>query len=176
MAKTVGAELAGPRGCNEYRFSLSPASLSEIVAGTKFVLPSPNGSTISAAAHRTPVLAGCLRNALAVARKAIAIARGSPVAVIPTGERWPDGSLRPAIEDLIGDGAIIDELGLRCSPEGEIARQAFRGALPAMAELLRGRTSGRELIDRGYPQDVEAAINSNVSPTTPLLVDGAYNV
>jgi 2-phosphosulfolactate phosphatase len=175
MAKTIGAELAGARGSDEYRFSLSPTSLSEIAAGTKLVLPSPNGSTISAAAHRTPVLAGCLRNAGAVARKAVAIARGSPVAVIPAGERWPDGSLRPAIEDLIGAGAIIEELGLRCSPEAEIARQAFRGALPAMAEILRGCTSGRELIDRGYPQDVEAAINLNVSLTTPLLVDGAYN-
>jgi 2-phosphosulfolactate phosphatase len=120
------------------------------------------------------VLAGCLRNARAVARKAVEIACGLSVAVIPAGERWSDGSLRPAIEDLIGAGAIIEELGLPCSPEAEIARQAFRGALPAMAELLHGCISGRELIDRGYRQDVEAAIRLNVSTTAPLLIDGAY--
>jgi 2-phosphosulfolactate phosphatase len=174
MARAIGAELAGPRGSREHRFSLSPSSLSEIEAGTKRVLPSPNGSAISAAARAAPVLAGCLRNARAVAIKAAAIARGSAVAVIPAGERWSNGSLRPAIEDLIGAGAIIEELGLPCSPEAEIARQAFRSARHAMADLLRGCTSGRELIDRGYPHDVEAAIELNVSVAAPLLVDGAY--
>jgi 2-phosphosulfolactate phosphatase len=174
MARTIGAELAGPRGSLKHRFSLSPSSLLEIEAGTKLVLPSPNGSAISAMTRTVPVLAGCLRNARAVARKAASIARGSPVAVIPAGERWPDGSLRPAIEDLIGAGAIIEELGLPCSPEAEIARQAFRSARPELADLLRGCASGRELIDRGYPHDVEAAIELNVSTTAPLLVDGAY--
>jgi 2-phosphosulfolactate phosphatase len=174
LARIIGAELAGPRGSREHRFSLSPSSLSEIEAGTKLVLPSPNGSAISAAARAVPVLAGCLRNARAVARKAAAIARDSPIAVIPAGERWPDGSLRPAIEDLIGAGAIIEELGFRCSPEAEIARQAFLSARPAMADFLRSCTSGRELIDRGYPQDVEGAIELNVSTAAPLLADGAY--
>src|SRR5205807_2372643 len=105
---------------------------------------SPNGSAISAAAHSVPVLAGCLRNARAVAKKAIHVAQGGSIAVIPAGERWPDGSLRPAIEDLIGAGAIVDELGLPCSPEAEIARQAFRSARPFLASLLRECVSGRE--------------------------------
>ena len=173
-AKTLGAELAGPRGSSDYRFSLSPASLASIAAGTKLVLPSPNGSAISAATRSVPVLAGCLRNARAVAIRAIQIAQGKSVAVIPAGERWPDDSLRPAIEDLIGAGAIIDELGLPCSPEAEVARQAFRSARPDLAGLLRKCVSGRELIDRGFPQDVDAAIELNISPAAPLLVDGAY--
>jgi 2-phosphosulfolactate phosphatase len=174
VAEARGAEVAGRRGSSKHRFSLSPASLTAIEPGTRLLLPSPNGSVISAAAHATPVLAGCLRNARAVAERAAAMAGGAGVAVIPTGERWPDNSLRPAIEDLIGAGAILDALGLPCSPEAEVALQAFRCAKPNLANLVRGCVSGQELIGRGYPEDVEAAIALNVSDAAPLLVDGAY--
>jgi 2-phosphosulfolactate phosphatase len=34
--------------------------------------------------------------------------------------------------------------------------------------------SGRELIDGGYPDDVEMAVDLDVSDGAPLLVDGAY--
>jgi 2-phosphosulfolactate phosphatase len=173
-AAAVGAEVAGPRGSREHRFSLSPASLLAIAPGARLVLPSPNGSAISAAASGMPVLAGCLRNARAVARRAAQIAGSSGVAVIPAGERWPDGSLRPALEDLIGAGAILEELGLPCSPEAELALAAFRSARPRLAELVRGSVSGQELIARGYPADVELAIEIDGSHAAPVLVAGAY--
>jgi 2-phosphosulfolactate phosphatase len=176
FAKTIGAEAAGPRGSPEYRFSLSPSSLFAVEAGSKLVLPSPNGSSISAAARTVPVLAGCLRNARAVAKRAAALAQGSAVAVIPAGERWPDGSLRPAVEDLLGAGAIIAELDLSCSPEAAIARVAFCGVRHQLGEILRGCVSGQELISRGFAQDVEIAIELNASTTAPLLVNGAYIV
>ena len=48
------------------------------------------------------MIAGGLRNAAAVA--AAAARAGDVVGVIAAGERWPDGSLRPAIEDLLGAG------------------------------------------------------------------------
>jgi 2-phosphosulfolactate phosphatase len=170
-----GAELGGPRGSAVHQFSLSPVSLLAIEPGTRLVLPSPNGAAVSLAAAATPVLAGCLRNARAVAWRALAIARGTAaVAVIPAGERWPDGGLRPAIEDLIGAGAVLDALGLPCSPEAEVARQAFRSARSNLAGLVRGSVSGEELIARGYPGDVDAAVKLNVSDTAPLIVDGAY--
>jgi 2-phosphosulfolactate phosphatase len=174
VAMTIGAEVAGPRGGTEHRFSLSAISLCAIEAGTKLVLPSPNGSAISAAARSVPVLAGCLRNARAVANRAAALAQGAAVAVIPAGERWPGGSLRPSIEDLIGAGAIIEALGLPCSPEAAAAREAFSGVRPRLGEFLRGCISGQELINRGYAQDVEVAIELNVSTAAPLLVNGAY--
>jgi 2-phosphosulfolactate phosphatase len=173
-ARVLGAELAGPRGSRDYRFSLSPVSLLSITAGTKLVLPSPNGSTISATARSVPVLTGCLRNARAVSQRAINIAQGGLIAVIPAGERWPDGSLRPAIEDLIGAGAIVQELGMPCSPEAEVARQAFGSAQSNLASVVRGCVSGRELADRGYAQDVGAATELNTSTAAPLLNNGAY--
>src|SRR5688572_5117237 len=112
-AASVGAVLAGSREAGGY--SLSPASLREIPAGTKLVLPSPNGATLTLLAGDAPVLAGCLRNAAAVA--ACAATFGGPIGVIPAGERWPDGTLRPAVEDLIGAGAVISRLGGAKSPE-----------------------------------------------------------
>lgn len=174
-ARALGAELAGPRASADYRFSLSPPSLASIAPNTKLVLPSPNGSAISAATRSTPVLSGCLRNARAVARRAIDVANGGDIAVIPAGERWPDGSLRPAIEDLIGAGAIIDELDLACSPEAEVARNAFRSAQIDLTEILRECVSGQELIDRGFPQDVDIAIELNCSGVAPQLIEGAYS-
>lgn len=173
-ARVLGAEVAGPRGSAKYRFSLSPASLASIAPDTKLVLPSPNGSAISAAARSVPVLTGCLRNARAVAKRTIDVAEGRSIAVIPAGERWPDGGLRPAIEDWIGAGAIIDELGLPCSPEAEVARQAYRSARSNLASLLRECESGRELLDCGFHEDVEAAVALNVSSTAPILANGAY--
>ena len=173
LASSIGAELAGRRGSSA-RFSLSPASLFSIAQGAKLVLPSPNGSAISAIPRTTPVLAGCLRNARAVAAKAIAIAGDGPVAVVPAGEQWPSGSLRPAVEDLIGAGAIIEELRLPCSAEAEVARQAFLGARAALPELLRTCFSGRELSERAYLEDIEVAAALNVSITAPMLIDGAY--
>lgn len=175
LATTLGAEVAGPRGSIDHRFSLSPASLASIEAGTSLVLPSPNGSSIAATARSVPVLAGCLRNARAVAIRAKDVAAGRSVAVVPAGERWPDGQLRPAVEDLIGAGAIIHELGLPCSPEAEVARQAFLGAQTNLAKLLTECVSGKELIDRGFAQDVQIAIELNASRAAPLLSKGAFS-
>jgi 2-phosphosulfolactate phosphatase len=173
-ARTIGAEIAGPRESTKYRYSLSPSSLCAIEAGTKLVLPSPNGAAISAAVRSVPVLAGCLRNAKSVAARAAALAQGAAIAVIPAGERWPDGSLRPSIEDLIGAGAVIEALGLPCSSEAVIAREIFCSVRLRVGELVRGCVSGQELINRGYAHDVEISIDLNASISAPLLENGAY--
>src|SRR5882672_5006446 len=81
-AVSVGAILADP-GRHPSRYSLSPASLTRIPEGTRLVLPSPNGATLTLAAPLTPVLAGCLRSAGA-------LTYGRKIAVIPAGERWKD--------------------------------------------------------------------------------------
>jgi hypothetical protein len=140
----------------------------------KLMLPSPNGSRLSLACGDTPVLTGCLRNSAAVARAARKIAGDGDVGVIPAGELWPDGLLRPAIEDLLGAGAVIHHLDLPCSSEAQIARDAYRSAARAIATLIRASVSGRQLIDGGFPQDVEIAVEENVSAAAPTLTDGAY--
>jgi 2-phosphosulfolactate phosphatase len=173
-AERVGAVLAKPRRSSVGQFSLSPQSLMAVPAGTRIMLPSPNGARLSLACGDRPVLTGCLRNAAAVARTARQIANGGPVAMVPAGERWPDGSLRPAIEDLLGAGAIIHHLDLLSSPEAQVARDAFRGAGRDVGRLIRASVSGRELIERGFAGDVDIAVELEVSKCAPVLAEGAY--
>ena len=137
-AQRLGAVLAGQRADPSSAYSLSAPTLREIPNGRKLVLPSPNGSRISFSTEGKPMLAGCLRNATAVAQKAADLAEDGTIAVIPAGERWTDGSLRPAIEDLLGAGAIIAELGGSPSPEAIVARDAFVSARPDLLDRLRG--------------------------------------
>jgi len=170
FARSIGAELAQKRG--DKGFSLSPQSLLNIPMGTKLVLPSPNGATLTLATGNTPTLTGCLRNARAVA--GIARKYGSRIAVIPAGERWPDGSLRPSFEDLIGAGAIIHYLNGKSSPEAFAARSAFLAAENELTNLLLRCGSGKELIERGYKEDVNLAAELNVSDCVPILQDGAF--
>ena len=135
-------------------------------------LPSPNGSTLSLSTRNMPTLAGCLRNARAVAQAAKQY--GDRIAVIPAGERWPDGSLRPSFEDLIGAGAIINFLDGKCSPESLAARSAFLVAEEDLENQLLQCGSGKELIERGYREDVLLAAELNVSDCVPILTNGAY--
>ena len=135
----------------------------------RVVLPSPNGATLSLAGVPCPVLAGCLRNATAVAR-----AVGPRVSVIPAGEQWPNGSLRPCLEDWLGAGAIVDVLAGELSSEAETARETFRWARKDLRRLLDGCTSGRELADRGYSEDVRVAAALNVSSAVPALREGGF--
>lgn len=172
-AERVGARLAASRKAGG-QLSLSPASLMKLNPGERLLLPSPNGSRLSLACGRATVLAGCLRNAAAVAAKAVALAEGRDIAVIPAGERWPDDSLRPAIEDLIGAGAVIEAIGFDGEPEAVVARHAFLSAKPHLEATLRTCRSGVELIEREHAMDVDIAAELNVSRCAPVLKNGAY--
>lgn len=171
FAASVGAELAGSRRSNS-RYSLSPESLVNISPGTRLVLPSPNGATLSLSTGNTPTLTGCLRNYRAVALAAQQ--HGPRIAIIPAGERWPDGSLRPAVEDWIGAGAIISQLHGSLSPEAQAALAVFRDFEANLETRIRQCGSGKELIARGFEEDVRLASAQNVSECVPVLVNGAY--
>jgi 2-phosphosulfolactate phosphatase len=165
FARTHGAELAGRR--RTARYSLAPESYLEAPVGLRCVLPSPNGARVALeAAARVPILiAGCLRNARAVAMTAQR--SGSSFNVIPAGERWPDGSLRPAVEDVLGAGAILRWLpGVR-SPEAEAAVALFEACRGRLVDTLDQCASGRELDERGHSRDKFIAGELDVSSCVP---------
>lgn len=182
-ALRVGAVAAVGRDAvtRDHPWSLSPAALRTAPVVPDLVLPSPNGSAICAAASATglPVVAACLRNAPAVGRWLVAEGYGStqaPVGVIAAGERWPDGTLRPSVEDQLGAAAVLDALATvsgGLSVEAAVALAALT-SVPDLPAAIRGSVSGRELTYRGFGADVELAIQVGVSQMVPLLRSGVF--
>jgi 2-phosphosulfolactate phosphatase len=160
----------------EHPWSLSPAALRAAPAPWRLVLPSPNGSAIAAAAAPGTVVAACLRNAHAVASWIVG-RRAGAVTVIAAGERWPDGSLRPALEDVLGAGAVISTLvqsgALSTSPEASAARAVFEAA-GSVPDAVRRCGSGVELISTGYAEDVDIAVELDATDVIPVLSCGAF--
>jgi 2-phosphosulfolactate phosphatase len=133
-------------------YSLSPDTLSALPAGTRLILPSPNGATLISQAQdlRVPIIVtACLRNAEAVGEFVRVRAGGGIVAVVSAGERWSDGSLRPALEDDLGAGAVLACLNLkRASPEANTVSRTFLHAKGQISQTIEACVSGRELIER----------------------------
>jgi 2-phosphosulfolactate phosphatase len=131
------------------------------------------------AAHNA-VVASCLRNASAVGRWLIAQGYGTlghPVVVVASGERWPDGSLRPALEDALGAGAVLHHLN-----SAGCALSAEAGAMAAMfastrdvRSAIRACGSARRLVDAGYGADVDVASQVDCDRAVPILKDRAFS-
>ena len=70
------------------------------------------------------------------------------IAVVAAGATRSDGSLRFAVEDLLGAGAVIDaiaELGIdHQSPEAAAAAAAYTGLRTAIRHLVNASVSARE--------------------------------
>lgn len=169
FAQEHGAVLAGERGVG---YGLSPSSLLAVPPGTPLVLPSPNGSALSCATGAVPTLAGCLRNARAVAYAAQQL--GTRVGVISAGEQTAVGTMRPAVEDWLGAGAIIHHLARTRSPQADRAERMFVQCSAHIEQILPCCRSGVELIERGFPDDVVLAADLDVSAAAPTLRAGAY--
>jgi 2-phosphosulfolactate phosphatase len=161
--------------------TLSPASLrpgGESTSPARIVLPSPNGSALARFLGRTglPVVGAALRNRAAVAAWIAGdlAGRDGHVIVIAAGERWADDSLRPAVEDLWGTGAVIAALSeiadCALSPEAATAAAAFRSVTATLPAELPATVSGRELVQAGFPEDVAIAAELDTSSHVPLLI------
>ena len=182
LAKQQHAVLAVGRSqmTPENPWSLSPSAMRRAPHTPRLVLPSPNGSSIAAAVDGVTVVAASLRNASLVgawlARATAATPRS--VAVIAAGERWPDGSLRPALEDALGAGAVIAALAREAgvddmSPEATAVRALYEGT-PCPAEAVMASASGLELIQAGFDADVDVAVETGQGTCVPVLSDGAF--
>lgn len=178
----VGRSAAGPGAV-----SLSPGSVRRADALRTLVLPSPNGSSIShlLAGCGIEVVGSCLRNRAAVVRhlaRRLATAPDLAVALVPAAERWPDGTLRPAVEDLWGAGAVVAGLldlptvtAAEVSEEAHAAAAAYRLVEGRLLEALLSCSSGRELVESGYAEDVAIAAELDASSALPVLgADGAF--
>ncbi|MGH9122427.1 MAG: 2-phosphosulfolactate phosphatase [Acidimicrobiales bacterium] len=163
----------------ERPWSLSPASLAAGPWVNRLVLPSPNGALVALVAEGA-VVAACLRNAEAVARWIVARGYGTlerPALIVASGERWSDGSLRPALEDALGAGAVLSHLakaGLPLSAEASAMAAMFEG-ISDLDASLRACASARELKANGYERDVDAALELDADKHVPLLRLGAFS-
>jgi 2-phosphosulfolactate phosphatase len=151
--------------------SLSPASLLLLPPGARVVLPSLNGATCALAAADTgaAVVAGSLRNASAVAKF---VSRGEPpIGIIAAGDLASDGTMRPAVEDILGVAAILRLLQGTRSPEAAVAEAAF-SAEPI--GLVRDSASARQLASVGHGEDADWAAQLDASDCVPLLLDEVF--
>lgn len=162
--------------------SLSPKSLRSLSLRSRLLLTSANGAACVAAGERAAaVFIGALRNRLATAeRLAQDLLAGAyrRVSLIPCGELWSSiaetGGWRPCLADLIGAGAIAQELqrsGLTLSAEAASAAANYAHSSTSLREALATSVSGRELVARGFPEDVTLASELDCAPLVVLRCD-----
>jgi 2-phosphosulfolactate phosphatase len=171
--------LAKDRRDADARLTLSPASTARVRRGDRLALWSANGAAVVAACRDAPtVLVACFRNRTAAAAACAAAAR---VTVVACAERWSSVGIghgvRPCLEDWLGAGAIVNALeGRTRSPEAEAAATTFEHGRDRITQWLQTCTSGRELIAKGFPDDVDFAAQLDVSDVVPRLArDGFFD-
>ncbi|MER6126519.1 2-phosphosulfolactate phosphatase [Streptomyces sp. NPDC001795] len=183
-ARQSGARLATHRRAvtPATPWSLSPAHLRASPFVARLVLPSPNGAAIAATAPPgVRVIAACLRNISAVGSWLTSRGYGTPerpLAVIAAGEQRPDGSLRPALEDLLGAGTLISELRVQgagpLSTEATAAKATYEGTAD-LAHAVATSASGRQLAAMGFVEDVAIATEEDTCALVPVRDgDGAF--
>jgi 2-phosphosulfolactate phosphatase len=180
-ARQLGAEVAVRRDGvpSRGRYSLSPATYTDIPPGTQVVLPSLNGGGCIRAAQDAPhLLVGALINAGAVADTISGLLKtsGLKATVIACGEIESTSAsevyLRMAVEDYLGAGAILSWLTCQMSPEALVCRKAFEGCRQDLSSILRDCQSARDLRVRGYEEDVVHAGRVDRCRVVPVLTEG----
>ncbi len=160
------------------QFSLSPLTYDRDLTGQTIVLWSLNGGTCCLMdRNASAVIVGALVNATAVAgtiRLLINSGRAVGVTILACGEHYPDPkkareTLRFAIEDYLGTGAILAGLDIDKSPEAVVCERAYLQSKHDLTSLIWHSTSGRELRDMGFPDDVRFATRIDRYNTVPVL-------
>jgi 2-phosphosulfolactate phosphatase len=163
------------------RPTLSPESFNETNSQGRFVLCSKNGGTCARIGRKAPLLmAGAFVNCSAVAAKLNeSIDAGLGVTAVACGERWNatrgmGEEIRFCLEDYLGCGAILARLKGKPSPGATVCLEAYRAVQERVAELVRDSESGRELRERGYAGDVEAALKFDAVTTAAVYRDSCF--
>ena len=154
--------------------SLSPDSMSGLPTGCEVAFQSPNGGACvrSMLGQVLTVAIGCMRNAGAMADW-IGTRERARVALVACGERWPNRSMRPALEDWLGVGAIAVCLPLSSlSVNACAARVAYLDAENRLDEVLYETRSGQELLERGYPADIKWTQAIDALRAVPIVTRG----
>jgi len=146
-----------------------------------------NGAAVAAHAARAGavVLLGGLTNASAVATGILDEQRRrgvrTSINVVAAGEltsRDEPSSLRFAVEDLFGAGAVIDALAVLgldySSPEAAAACESFRSLRGAVRHLLTASGSGQELLGRDLRDEVLTAAAIDSVSAVPALREGVF--
>ena len=167
----------------DHPWSLSPAVLSTAPVTPRLVLPSPNGSTISAAAADAGalVIAACLRNAGAVGRWLVAGGYGSPGRPVRGGGRR--GAMarrlvapRPRGRPRCGSGAPSPEDGRMPLVGGGQPSRRGCSRPPGTWKPPSGRAARpTSSVNAGYGGDVDVAAQLDADPAVPVLHHGAFS-
>jgi len=158
--------------------SLSATSFNESHKGKKYVISSINGATcVKEASGNNYIFIGCLLNASAVAIVVNQIQQDKNlnITVIASGERWSGNKdeprdLRPSIEDYLGAGAILELLNGTKSPEAKVCIGAYQNSKSELDELILDSSSGRELLNMGFSDDVKFCSQVDVFKEVPILI------
>lgn len=134
------------------------------------VIPSPVGLPFQINLPQKPVLAGCLRNARAVARTAMQL--GDKVLVIPVGDKLSEEEFKTCSEDFIAAGAIISYMKGSRSAESNAALDIYNSSKGNIEEMVKLSSSARKMILQGFLAEVEQACQYNKSKNAPLLEEG----
>jgi len=166
---------------------LSARALAAAEAGGRLDIAADAGEAAhvarAAAATGAPVVAGGIRNAAGVAAHVLDVQRRrgerTSIAVIAAGESTPDAAtLRFAVEDLLGAGAVIAALGDlgidHASPDAAVAGEGFRALHGAVRHLLTASGTGRALADAGRRDAVLEAAARDAASVVPVLRDGVF--
>lgn len=163
--------LCGERRCLppiDFQLGNSPGKFNrDDHAGVTVFMCTTNGTPAilsTAGAFRT--LIGSLVNCASLARRIRQDSRDITLLCAGTESE-------PAMEDVIGCGALLDSLGVAAQPENDLARMALhlftsaRGDLPA---ALRDTAGGRNIIAAGLEADIDFCARLNALDAVGVCV------
>jgi 2-phosphosulfolactate phosphatase len=144
-------------------------------AGRTAFLSTTNGTkAVIAARSAAALLIGALVNASAVAQKIAQIGRSATL--LCAGTRG-----QPAMEDLLGAGAVIDALmtagaGIPATDTARIALKLFRASKSSLRQTMSDATGGRHVLAVGLGADIDCCAALDSIPIVGRVLENPLRV